>query len=325
MALSDLNWRFVGTRPFGYALQVNGALDAIFNLGISNIYADGSARVPGTDSAWTWEREVPVLSPTVSVYGNPPINAMEMRYIIGGTTALPSLAGNLAAPDTTVTAALLYYGMNRASVTFGGWTAANPFGNAGGFSKYWRGSQVFAGQYISASMWECQEACVIQLNTSAGASSVIAFGALFDPLSYQVGLSCETDGRLYYMGGTGSIAYLNGAWMQNNDANILGPSSNTASAYHMGYFSPGTNTLVQTARFGAFPNLTMRTFSANGALPLIPYAVTSSAGAFLGQSRNFYQIRNTITGGEPRSASPRIGSVLGYGLEGLGNSVLFAR
>jgi hypothetical protein len=52
MALPTLNWKYVGALNHVVS-SINSALDAVYTLGTSVTYADGSPRVPGTGSAWT--------------------------------------------------------------------------------------------------------------------------------------------------------------------------------------------------------------------------------------------------------------------------------
>ena len=82
MALPTLNWKYVGALNHTVS-SINSALDAVYTLGTAVTYADGSVRVPGTGSAWTWNREISGV--TVAAYGAPPTNALGFRYIIGGT------------------------------------------------------------------------------------------------------------------------------------------------------------------------------------------------------------------------------------------------
>jgi len=331
MALPDLNWYYVGTATFGYNPTVSSALDAVWRLGTSPLYADGGVRTPGVGSAWVWNKE-PLGTDTVSTYAVPPINPLSMSYILGGSNAAVapgSVASNILTPDTVYGQNVIVYGMNRSSGLFAGWAAPNPFTTANSFSKYWRATLAFgAGAYSSISMWESQEAVVIQFNGVTGDASAVAMGALFDPLSYQTGVSCETDGRLYYMFGTGSVGAMTNTWLSDTaatDEQLLGNSSITANQYHGGYFLPGTNTIATTARFGNF-SPTQLTTSLDGKLPLIPYDIQASSSTnFLGQSRNFYIVRDWQSGTEPRAGAVRSGTIMSAGWYSWRDAVLFSR
>jgi hypothetical protein len=331
MALSPLNWYFVGTRTFGYKPNVFGANEAVWRLGNSGVYADGTARIPGVGSAWTWFNEL-LGSDVTATYGTPPINPLNMAYLIGGSTsgvAPGSVAANLLTPDAAYAANVTYYGMNRQSGPFVSWAAANPFTAANTFSRYWRGTAAIPGNYVSVSMWESQEAVALQYTSYTGTTSAVVMGALFDPLSYQSGISCETDGRLYYMFGTGSTAGMAATWLGGaggaGDNGVLGYHSTVVNQYHAGYFLPGTNTVSTTARFGSFvPTLAL--LSTNGALPMIPWSIRDlTSGNFLGQSRNFYMIRDGTSLYEPRQGAVRSGTALASTTSGVTDTMIFMR
>jgi hypothetical protein len=329
MALSPLNWYYVGTRTFGYNPFVSGANEAVWRLGNATVYADGTPRVIGAGSAWTWFRETSG-STTLAAYGAPPINPLDMRYLIGGSDTAGALpVGNLAAPDAAFATGVVYFGMNRQSGAYTTWSSLTPFTNANGFSRYWRTTSALPGGYISVSMWESQEAAVIQYSSRSGTVSAVAMGALFDPLSYQSGVSCESDGRLYYMFGTGSTFGVATDWLGQaavaGSTGILGYHYGVANTYHGGYFSPGTNTLLNTARFGLLTP-TNQLLSANGALAQIPYSITNATtGNFIGQSRNFYMVRDGASLYEPRQGAIRTGTTFASNLGTQGDCVLFSR
>jgi hypothetical protein len=292
MPLPALNWKFVGDLAFTPS-SINAGLDGLYSLGTATAYADGSARVPGTGSAWTWLREVSGV--TVAAYGNPPTNSLDFRYILGG--AVGAVAYPILTPDAVTQVNTLVYGMNRSSGAFTTWSAAQPF--TSGFSNYWRATRSFATvAYDTVALWESQEGCVIQYGVmSTGATSSVQFGALFDPLSSAAG-NCESDGRLYSMCGSGSSSTTNSVWLSGGAA-IFGEGNSVANDYHAGIFAPGTAVMfggagVQTRRFGTF-NVSAAYNSLNDDVPRVPLCVTSTAGAFLGQGRGIYIARDTMS------------------------------
>jgi hypothetical protein len=310
MALAALNWRYIGVRSFT-AGSINGALDAVYDLGTAVTYADGSTRTPGSGSAWTWAREVSTV--TVACNGTPPINALTMKYIIGGTVG--ASAYTFLTPDTATVANVIVYGMNRASGAYTTWTSATPFTNAG-FSGFWRGTRPFATvPYDGVAMWESQEGCVIQFSHAASSTtSSIGLGALVDPLSTGTG-NAETDGRLYMMWGSGFNTMANAAWLSNGggtDGHMWGNGSTSSGNCHAGVFAPGTNVMFggaggQTTRFGNFsPTNTL--VSTNGDIARVPFTVVSNTGAFLGQLRQVSIIRDAAT----RLTYQNGATVLGY-------------
>lgn len=311
MALAALNWRYVGVRSFT-AGSVPLSHDAVYALGTATTYADGTARTPGTGSAWTWEREQ-ATGTTVACRGTPPTNALTMKYLVAGTTGASSYT--FLTPDTATLANVIVYGMNRSSGTYTTWTSATPFTNAG-FSGFWRGTRPFATvPYDNVSMWESQEGCVIQYgHTSSGATSSIGLGALIDPLSSN-SANAESDGRLYMMFGQGSNTNANASWLSNGggaDGHMWGNGSNSNGNCHAGVFAPGTNVMsggagTSTTRFGSFsPSATFT--STNGDIVRIPFCVVNINNTFLGQLRQVYMTKDAAT----RLAYQNGATVLGY-------------
>jgi hypothetical protein len=297
MALAALNWRYCGLRTFT-AGNLPASHDAIYDMGTSATYADGSARVPGTGSAWTWNREQ-ATGTTVAIRGTPPINALNFQYLIANTTGLT--AYTFVSPDTATAANTPIYGMNRNSGAYTTWTSATPFTNAG-FSGYWRAARAFGTvPYDSVSMWESQECIVVQYGHSpTGSTAVVGMGAFVDPLS-TAALNAETDGRLYMMWATGSNTNTSAAWLGTNaDGSMFGGGDAVNGRGHAGVFAPGTNVMlggagIQTFKFGTF--VPTNTFTAiNGDIVRVPICLfNSSTNNFTGQLRQVYITRDAQT------------------------------
>jgi len=323
MALSPLNWRYVGSISFVSGIAT--ALDAVYSLGTNVNYADGSTRTPGSGSAWTWAREQSTGT-TVACYGTPPINAMSMKYIIGGTVG--ASAYTFLSPDNATVANVIVYGMNRASGAYTTWTSATPFTNAG-FSGYWRGTRPFATvAYDSVAMWESQEGCVLQFGqASTGLTSSIGLGALLDPLSTSTG-NCETDGRLYTMWGSGSLAVTTSNWANNSgDGCAWLQNGGGIGTSHCGTFAPGTAVMlggagIQTARFfNAQPTTTFT--STNGDIARVPLiAVGAVSGNFIGQSRQIYHVKDAQSKLAWQNGATVLGYVWGPLLNAVGDAVV---
>ena len=323
MANPTLNWRYVGVQTF--VSSISNALDGAYTLGTSVTYADGSARVPGTGSAWTWAREVSGV--TVAAYGIPPVNALGFNYIIGNTVGVS--AYTFLTPDTGTAANCLVYGMNRSSGAFTTWTSATPFTNAG-FSGYWRGSRSFAQiAYDSVFMWESQEGCVLQFcNSATGQTSAIVFGALLDPLSTEP-LNAEVDGRLYTMFGSGAVVVTSNLWAglaSTSDGSLLSGNSSAGTA-HMGTFAPGTNVMlggagVQTFRFGAYTPGTTFT-SSNGDIARVPLTAWNANQTFVGQSRQWYLTKDSVTRLTWTNGAAVIGYIVAANTISTGDALVF--
>jgi hypothetical protein len=324
VALPALNWKYVGSRSI--ASSISNALDAAYALGTATTYADGTARTPGTGSAWTWLREVSGV--TVAIYGNPPTNALDFRYIIGGQVG--AAAYPVLTPDSGTQVNTLVYGMNRSSGAYTSWSNAQPF--TSGFSNYWRCTRAFSTiVYDTVLMWESQEGCAIQFAVaSSGVTSSVQFGALFDPLSSAAG-NCESDGRLYSMCGTGSGTTVPTNWLGTVNEGAWGEGNNSvAHGVHAGIFAPGTAVMFggagfQTKRFGSFAlsSSTIGFSSLSGDVPRIPYCIASAAGVFLGQGRGIYMAtRQTYSGATLIEGSTVVGYLYSASLTAPANGVL---
>lgn len=293
MPLSDLHWRYVGSQNFVSGIAASH--DAVYTLGTATTYADGSARTPGTASAWTWNRQQ-VTGVTEACYGVPPINALSMAYIVAGNTTTTSYA--FVAPDTAGAANMVVYGMNRASGTFTSWSNAQPF--TSGFSGYWRGTRAFSvAAYDNVAMWESEEGCVIVYSINAtGVQSYVAFGALFDSLSVAA-TEAETDGRRYTMAGSGSGAHTSTSFWFNSWVGSAGDGGFLSHAItnqtgHCGTFTPGATSLVPSYHFGGF-SPTNTTVTIAGSIVRVPFVNCTVTTQFLGQSRQIFIVRDAIT------------------------------
>ena len=325
MALPDLNWRFVGTRAFvGEGLV--GALNATYDLGIAVTYADGTARVPGTGSAWTWAREQSAGT-TVAAYGNPPTNTLGFRYIIGGTVG--ASAPTMLTPDAFLANCILY-GMQRNAGAYTTWTSATPFTNAG-FSGYWHGTRTFATLMDSVAMWESQEGCAIQWGLSSnGSTSTVGFGALIDPLSVAAA-NAESDGRLYMMFGSGSSSATSTTWASltgGSSGGTWGGGSASTNVNHAGVFAPGTAVMYGGAgnncsRLGTFTQSAPFN-STNGATPLVNVVIQQNVTGsfFLGQSRQWYITENQTSRVALNLGGTTVGWICGSSLNVPGNCVV---
>lgn len=316
MPLSALNWRYVGNANF--VSGIANSHDAIYTLGTSVTYADGSTRTPGSGSAWTWNRQQ-VTGVTEAVYGTPPINALSFSYIIAGNTT--TTAYTFLSPDLAGIANVAVFGMARGAGAYTSWTNAQPF--TSGFSGYWRGSRVFATvTFDNVAMWESQEGCIVQYSrNSDGLCCYVAFGALFDPLS-SAAADCETDGRRYYMGGSGSTANTVtnfwSSWFGNlTDGGFLQHNTSNQTS-HFGTFTPGTTTMTVAYHAEGFqPGNALLTPSGN--VVRLPFAVLNTSGNFLGQARQIFVVKDSVTRQTWLDGTTPIGYIVGSTSVGQGD------
>jgi hypothetical protein len=322
MSLPLLNWKFVGTKTVAKPALAGGlligslpyTLDAIYQLGALTTYADGSARVPGTGSAWTWAQDGSGGS-CVATYGVPAtVTAVGMKYILAGNAVTGGYTK--LTPDTGVTTGNLLIGMNRSSGAYAGagaWALPAPFTTASSFSGYYRFviSPFPTNPGIdTVSMWECQEACVIQVTTFIGTSYSAQFGALYDPLTYTPGVTCETDNRLYGMitGGSTVGSALLSSTVVTEQAYAATPATSNPRA---GYFLPGTITVDKVFRGGSWtPSTTF--VNPAGRLAQYPFWAQNSVGQFIGAARNFFIVRDAPMQSTMASGGAVIGYTAGY-------------
>lgn len=311
MALTPLNWKYVGAANFS-AGNIAACLDAIYTLGQATTYANGTARTPGTGSAWTWAREQ-IAGVTEAAYGNPPTNALGMRYIVANANRTVSYT--LLSPDTVTTNNCLLMGMNRGSGAYTSWINAQPFTT--GFSGYWKWSRTFSTvSYDRVFMWESQEGCIMQVCTAAtfGTTSAVAFGALIDPLSSAAG-TAESDGRVYMMTGQGATSNISQQWssLGASDGGWFSYATGNATS-HCGAFNNGSTTVVGVGRyFGSLGNVIPAAWANRGGeIPRIPVQMGVLAGAYYGQLREIFYTTDSLTGLTWRYLGVEQGYIAGY-------------
>lgn len=320
MALPALHWRmlppvFLGT---GTAAEI---MDAIYTMGTSTVYADGSARTPGTfaapgtaslpasvgtGSAWTWNFDNTTFATGAKTccYAYPPTTTAINQTIIVGCTSSVAGATWLQAQLDTRSANAFYVGCAKNTGVYTSWnTAGTPFtsGNFTGFAQVGAAGLGFAQIY----MIESEEAVLILLARSGGITHMGCIGAWLDPLSASP-TNAETDGRLYGYTSTGigngstSTGGTAGPWMSfggvTTDA-VPFWNITTATAAHCGLFTPGAGTFLFAQRFGSFTP-TFNTQSRNGDIPGIPFQMTTTAGTYLGQLRQMFITREFQAGGQ---------------------------
>jgi hypothetical protein len=246
MSLPNVNWRYVGNVPFAVA-SVAAALDALYTLGTALLYADGSARTPGSGSAGTWARYQNV-GVTESLQCTPATNTLAQRIILGGYAAasVPVPLPTMASPDTSA-ADVVMISMNKNSGAFTTWNAALPF-TSGQFFGFWRAWATSNG-IGSVDLYECTEGIWVVFRNASGSGTFHCYaGAGIDPESPNTTLDSESDGKLYGVWVTGSTtaAPTNNfsivtastqrvPWNHNTTANTLP---------HAAVFTPGSGTLI---------------------------------------------------------------------------------
>ena len=283
MPLPTQTWRAVGRATFAPG-TVEGLLNAIFAIGTSSTYADGTSRSPGSGIAGTWTR-YQNGGTTEAVYCTPVFAGLDARIIYAGV--------NTGSPTPTMAfsesflAATLLAGVAKNAGSFNAWDAASPFtsGEFSGYVQAWGNSDGFGTVYL----YECQESAYIVLSRSGTAQTRHVLGGAFIDPGSENNADAESNGRLYGMYASGNQtsgvtnmtgAITNGAWMVH---------SGTAKAAKAYVFEPGGNSLLTLER-----NITNNTITEyTGRLPSGKYLYSAQQIPVIATSSPDY-VRGTV-------------------------------
>ena len=313
MPLPALNWRRLSPVAIA-ATNVNAMLDAIYTAGTAATYADGSARTPGTGSAWTWSRDTtnPLQAgATTAAYATPPTaTALNQRVIWAGSTAAPTALPVLNAGGVSDTSAanVVYCSVAKNTGAYSNWNSATPF-TSGQFLGFARSSVAMAtASWTTLSMWESQEAVAVQWTRVAPnvTTSINICGAFMDPGATANG---ESDGRIYGISTTGSNNYTSSLFWSST-AEALFYDSNLADRARFAAFVPNAATTIRYIRVAdAAP--TAAFLSRNGDIPLIPWWSMPSTNNAPALMREIVLTRDTLSGRTLQNAGVPKGYTLG--------------
>lgn len=321
MALPALEWRMLPPVVVTSTAEPSFILDAIYKAGTSAVYADGSARVLGTYAApnvgqvplaagptlpasgfaWTWNFDATTYTSggqKTACYAVPASGAMNQQIICMGIPSTVPVAGSTFKQfvDSRSNASV-YAGTAKNSGLYQSFQNATPF-TVGDFTGFAACTNLAPTAGITLLlMWESAESVVIQLRESATSGQVTAtvMGAFVDPLSVNLA-NAETDGRLYGVSVTGSLANMPATWMSSAAGGSPFTHGTSTSNAHFGTFNPGLGTLATVTRAQTFtPSSAFA--SRNGDLPQIPYQLVGSvSNAYIGQLRQMFVTRDSLTG-----------------------------
>lgn len=302
MALPTLNWRmlqpvYVGATGNAVTGGIAGVLDAIYTMGTATTYADGTARTPGSGSAWTWQRDQTTFGTgaTTACYADPPTTtAINQRVIFAGTTSVAGAVWKQLYDGRAINQ--LFAGTAKNAGAYTSWNnATTPFtsGDFTGFVAGLGGSLSNTYSFI-VYMIECQEAVIVwaqSLNVAVNGGAYIV-GAYIDPLSANA-LNAESDGRIYGVVTSGLTARLPVTWLSvaagANATLFINDATN--NYYHSVVFTPGAGTVLAANRFfSAAPTADFT--SRNGDLPQVPLQIITGS-QYLGQLRQMFITRDS--------------------------------
>lgn len=296
-------------------------LDAIYTAGTSAVYADGSTRVLGTYAApnvgqvplaagptlpasgfaWTWNFDATTSTSggqKTACYAVPASGALNQQIIVMGIPSTVSIVGSTFKQFVDVRSnASVYAGVAKNSGLYQSFQNATPF-TVGDFTGFAACTNLAPTAGITLLlMWESAECVVFQLREGANSGQVTAtvMGAFIDPLSVNLA-NAETDGRLYGVSTTGSVANVPATWLVAGTGGAPFTHGVSSGNAHFGTFNPGLGTLVTMTRGQTFTPSSAFT-SRNGDLPQIPYQLVGSvSGAYIGQLRQMFVTRDSLTG-----------------------------
>lgn len=330
MALPTQNWRmlqpvYVGATGSTVTGGVAGILDAIYTMGLATTYADGTARTPGSGSAWTWNRDNTTFATgaTTACYATPPTTtAINQQIIIAGTTSVAGAVWKQLYDNRAIN--ILFAGVAKNSGAYTSWNnATTPFtsGDFTGFCSGMGNTLLNTTTYI-VYMLECQESVVVwlsSLNTTANCGAFI-MGAYCDPLS-AAALNAESDGRIYGIVTSGFVGRLSAAWLSvtSGGNGTLFINDATNNYYHSVTFTPGAGTVVPSPRFFSVSPTSDFT-SRNGDLPQVPLQLMVGS-QYLGQLRQMFITRDSASMVAWESGGVVRGYLLG-GIQGISDVLL---
>jgi len=256
MSVEATQWRFVGRQNITAATWA-GVMDAIFTLGQSSTYADGTTRTPGSGSAATWSR-FQNAGTTEAVYCTPAVSPLNHRIIFAARSTLPSPTPTMASPDSWQINTLLVNVIKNAGA-FNAWNASAPFTSGQTFG-YWRCHNSSVTSLTgTVNLWESRD-CIALIVLGGGGANTNVYaiaGALIDPESTDIVSDSETDGKLYgmfvgsnYTAGGFDSAW--GGWLGTYDCGSGGPQGLTYLGVngqpHAGVFTPNSSTIIPIYR-----------------------------------------------------------------------------
>ena len=310
MALAHVEWRYVGSVAFVSA-TVASALDAVYTLGTTGSYADGTSRVQGSNSAWNFTgNRFQSSSVTEAVWCTPPGGVNTQTVLMAGSAINQPTGSAMAAPDLATTNNM-FVNLTKGSGSYNNWVLNPPINNGTtfGYWKFWS----TAGGAGNAFLWESKECVAVILNTSTGTTYGFIAGAILDPESADVA-DAESDGRLYGIICGGAII-IPSNFTTNTAANtFLTNHSPTNGQAHSGVFTPGASTIITLKTNQALvqsDNTTFRTTSGKFVRQTITMCKSGTPFTFIGRLRDIMYCTDGKTGQKLLDGASTVGYLMG--------------
>ena len=232
MSLSAVTRKYVGS-AVPAANTVEGALNALYTLGTSTTYYDGSGRTPGSGQAGTFAR-YQNGGQTEAVYATPASDTFGLRYIWAGDDAVHTPTMIPSPADTWATATVLF-GLARNAGAYNAWDNAAPF-TSGAFTGYARALALGSHTVTRVHLWEHSAGFYVIFQTAAGAVHQFA-GEEIDPgvtnATSPNSAEATTGSRVCMYTNGGTTVNTATSWQTNTAPSILFHASGANSAHFL--------------------------------------------------------------------------------------------
>ena len=322
MSLPVLNWK-----ALPLVTLTSGTIDAvikgIYDAFTSSIYIDGSPRVTGSASAWTFAQELSG-STIEAVWGIAPTGSLNQRVILAGSSR--TVTPQLAAPDTVYAPATLYTSVAKNASTFTTWNGAAPF-SSGSFFGYWKTWVTSSGTPQIVRCLESQEAIAVFIqNTTANSVYGSIAGAILDPESTDVAIDSETDNRLYGVVTTGINTVMNIGHTTTSTTVMFSHGTSTGQN-HIGVFTPATGSIKTITKNTTLGTIDVEELtSRSGRLIKMPITAKYVVAPlnFTGRLREIWMFRDAIIGNTVTNGATVNGYIIGGNTSTIADCVLFS-
>lgn len=324
MSLTALHWRKLPTRTITASFSVNNMLNNIYDMLTGSLYHDGSARVPGSASAWQnvgrFITGSGTGSNTEAVYCYPPTQTtFSQSFVIAGrnsTGAATTVANATASNNSVIGRDSLGVACVKNAGAFSSWTTgSNGFGAGSVSSGY--------ATFITASattgvnkvyIYESEEAIAVFMNANGGTDNSAGtfgaiVGALIDPEQTTTANDAESDNRLYGVACTnsvnngtsnGSSVGMGGRFLSYRDSGVNGANVTSGFLEHVAgstdqsrfvIFTPQSSNLtsVTAIKVQSFATAAFTTLS--GKFAKCSINVGTTGNIFVGRLREISMIR----------------------------------
>jgi hypothetical protein len=311
MALAHVEWRYVGSVAFASA-TVASALDAVYTLGTTGSYADGTSRVQGSSSAWNFTgNRFQSGSITEAVWCTPPGGVNAQTVLMAGSAINQPTGSAMASPDLATTNNM-FVNITKGSGSYNNWVL-NPPINSGTTFGYWKCWTTGAGAG-NAFLWESKECVAVILNTSTGTTYGFIAGAILDPESVDVA-DAESDGRLYGIICSGVNTTIASDFTTTNAVGTFITTHGTTNGVaHSGVFTPGAGTIITiraSQLLRASDTTTFRTISGKFVRQTLTYQKSITPFSFMGRLRDMMYCTDGKTGQKLLDGASAVGYLMG--------------